>query len=362
LALESGQDPGADALTRAFALCDDESLVIAIRGTPPLTLEFGLPRFLDAARAWFLNLRVGGRGRAAGDIHPSLTGFIHPGFADIAESLWPWIRDAVTAAARRRVVLTGHSQGGAVAVLLGVMLACHGMRCRVITFGAPRIGDGDFGDSLPEGLAITRFELADDLVPHLPPSPLFRDIVNWFADQLLDETPFGPLDFQHVGTLRFINRDGMFARNHGLKLEYDRLKMFLSTVRDTVRRPRMVRDHLVARYSVALLRALCPKAARCAPTTLPGRALDAAVRGALEGGPLQPVVDTMESIAIEGATPTADIAWWLENLATLDVSHLHGQIGSDWLYIRQTALWTLDWRTSRSTGWEASREPPRHGA
>jgi len=68
------------------------------------------------------------------------------------------------------IYVTGHSKGGAMAALMG--LAIHNKnkmlldRIKVVTFGAPRVGDKDFCTGYP--LEHLRYESFFDIIPHLP--------------------------------------------------------------------------------------------------------------------------------------------------------------------------------------------------
>ncbi|KAJ9052289.1 hypothetical protein DSO57_1035718 [Entomophthora muscae] len=75
------------------------------------------------------------------------------------------------------VVVTGHSLGGAIAVLAALRiqsaLGLRWSRLKVFTYGEPRIGNAYFANyvnSLP--LYIIRVVNENDLIPHLPPSSL----------------------------------------------------------------------------------------------------------------------------------------------------------------------------------------------
>lgn len=82
----------------------------------------------------------------------------------------------------RRLVFSGHSMGGAVALLLGLCVAaredvlqswtgsCAPLRIDIVTFGAPQVGDADFGDVVQSNfdkVHITRVVLQSDPVPRL---------------------------------------------------------------------------------------------------------------------------------------------------------------------------------------------------
>lgn len=94
-----------------------------------------------------------------------LPGRVHAGFLDSLDTLWPAIAAALDGD-DSELWITGHSKGGALAVLAAARLA--GRHPGVITFGAPMAGDREFAaNALSQGLA--RYENRLDLVPLLPP-------------------------------------------------------------------------------------------------------------------------------------------------------------------------------------------------
>lgn len=100
---------------------------------------------------------------------------VHAGFRRSLDLLWPavqcWLE---TLPPLRGIILSGHSLGGAMAVLAAWRLQRQGRRVAgVITFGAPRVGNAAFARSCTaSGLdrRIWRVVWGGDPVPHVPPA------------------------------------------------------------------------------------------------------------------------------------------------------------------------------------------------
>ena len=131
-------------------------------------------------------------------------GLVHKGFADALDSVW----DKVTASLDKNVpsncplFITGHSLGAALATLAASLRHPRAL----YTFGSPRVGDDDFGQTLA-GVKNFRVVNNRDLVTTVPP----------------------PLPFHHVGELHYVTHDG------GMLVHPDD---------DTVARDRLKRDRI----------------------------------------------------------------------------------------------------------------------
>lgn len=107
---------------------------------------------------------------------------VHEGFAWNVEALYDEMRTSDVVSQWLRyggdLALTGHSRGGALALLLATVFARQGSRARqVVTFGCPRVGGAEWRKKYHRlGLPTTRVENHLDPVPMLPPFIFFRHV------------------------------------------------------------------------------------------------------------------------------------------------------------------------------------------
>lgn len=103
-------------------------------------------------------------------------GHVHRGFWEATAEAFDYVLIHHNAQARKLpILLTGHSFGGAVALILAAQLARRGIAMAgVVTFGAPRVSvDTDMEDILRlAGMPVWMFTHAADRVPMLPPEDL----------------------------------------------------------------------------------------------------------------------------------------------------------------------------------------------
>jgi hypothetical protein len=132
----------------------DGAMIIAWRGTDP-----------DDVYDWLRDLDI------CPLRHPQL-GWCHRGFLSGALLVWPQIMlDLALARVTpepARVVLTGHSLGGALAIATGGLMAAGGHPpAAVVTFGAPRVGLWKLHRLLRD-VPIRQYDDGGDPVPEVP--------------------------------------------------------------------------------------------------------------------------------------------------------------------------------------------------
>ncbi|KOU48419.1 lipase family protein [Streptomyces sp. WM6378] len=183
--------------TQAYTIASDRMIVTAFRGTEPAQIKDWLS---DATTPPWPG--------------PVQTGYVHYGFAQALESVFPAVEKRIAEFRDndQRVFLTGHSLGGALAMLAGARLHLEEPRLRadgIYTFGQPRT--------------------CDRLLAKLPPEPAFH----------------------HVDALRYIAADGKMHEQVPLLGSLpDRAKGLTADVLGPA--TDAVRDHSILRYIAAL--------------------------------------------------------------------------------------------------------------
>lgn len=221
--------------TRGYLGVCDTHAVLAFRGSDPVTL----PTWITDVVAHLVERR-------------EYEGRVHRGFASVLRHTWARVERALEAARDKPLFLTGHSMGGALAVLTACRLARAGRPpVAVYTFGSPRIGDPAFcaGYALPTYRIVNRL----DLVPELPLASLKRLLPD--KPRFTSEKTLGRLKqlaervrcYDHVKTFVYIDQDGTIVPDadvepwhaHAVAVAIEaRGKSFLEGIT----------DHLIANY------------------------------------------------------------------------------------------------------------------
>jgi len=159
-------DIGLQGDTQLAVVQTDDAIIFAFRGTDPFT----------SADLWWTDVQIF-----------TYQG-IHLGFHAATESVFPEIRTHIENSGNRRVWLTGHSLGGALAVVTALKIGSKAPHLLprvqgIYTYGSPRaLATTALDDAV--GLYETFYADAQtqrwvdnrDLVPHLPPTSVPPDI------------------------------------------------------------------------------------------------------------------------------------------------------------------------------------------
>lgn len=141
-----------------------DTTVVALPGTRPRVIADWI-RDADAVPLW----------------HP-LLGVCHRGFLSGALAIFPLIwRDL----AGRKVIVTGHSLGGAMALPLAALIKHAGNApIATVTFGAPRVGFAMLRAALA-GVPVRQYRDGNDFVPDLvPPYEHAAELIQFGTDAL----------------------------------------------------------------------------------------------------------------------------------------------------------------------------------
>jgi triacylglycerol lipase len=113
-------------------------------------------------------------------------GRVHGGFAQALLAAWPRIQPLLESV-EPILLFTGHSLGAALATLA----ASKHRPTQLYTFGSPRVGDAAFTNTLAV-VDVQRYVDCCDIVCRIPPESF---------------------EYRHVGTVQYINRDGVRQTN-----------------------------------------------------------------------------------------------------------------------------------------------------
>jgi len=182
--------------TRGFLGVCETHAVLAFRGSDPVTL----PNWVTDAVVRLVEC-------------DEYDGRVHRGFSSALRRTWRKIEPILDQAQDKPLFLTGHSMGGALAVLTACRLAKLGRPpVATYTFGSPRVGDRAFcaGYALPTYRVVNGL----DLVPEMPLASMKRLLPA--KPRFTNEKILGHLKkmarnvpcYGHVKTLVYIDPDG----------------------------------------------------------------------------------------------------------------------------------------------------------
>ena len=171
LIAEIGQGPDWNVSgTQAFLAEGNGFAILAFRGT-----EVRDPQDVadDADLAWAVE--PPGQGVDLNMLHPH----VHAGFQRALDRVWGYVQKLLsnyrTAHPNSEICITGHSLGGALALLTYSRWA--DQNTSAYTFGCPRVGNTAFAGVVQNhGLGHFRFVTRNDIVTHVPPQTLIPEL------------------------------------------------------------------------------------------------------------------------------------------------------------------------------------------
>ncbi|MDH5480813.1 MAG: lipase family protein [Nitrosomonas sp.] len=108
-----------------------------------------------------------------------------------------------------KLYITGHSKGGAMSYIVAAQLIAMGrIPDAIISFAAARPGDGDFANYVQDKMSggeIRRYEVKNDIVPHLPPDLKLWDLLEEAFDG--DNENLSDWNYDSVGQLYYYDMD-----------------------------------------------------------------------------------------------------------------------------------------------------------
>lgn len=169
--------------TQVFLATSPAHIVLAFRGTEA-------PTSLEGLKDWLLSDAVNLLVQPTGELGAELVAFggvgsrWHLGFTTAIASIWPSVFPALEAEidkAERPIWVTGHSLGGALALMAACLLERATLpACQVYTFGAPMVGNAAAADAFNKQIAGRIFRYVDSVDP-IPMLPTMSLIANQYA-------------------------------------------------------------------------------------------------------------------------------------------------------------------------------------
>ena len=211
--------------TQGFVTADAENAVVVFCGT-------------NDVKDWLSNIQFGMQAESGGKAHR--------GFCAALDVVWNKIVLTLQglATSGRRIWITGHSLGGALATLAARRLPAALKPYAVHTFGQPRVGDTVYARKYK--IKHHRFVNNRDIVPTVP--------------SRLIPGAFPPAFYTHVDTLEYFDKKGKFGVKAGVELgllpELQDALSTLSTANSEAKAKALildgVHDHAMRRYLACL--------------------------------------------------------------------------------------------------------------
>ena len=201
--------------TQLFIAHSGSAIVIAFRGTE---------KFKD----WLTNAGI--------DFEDTSNGLVHKGFDQALGSVWKQITTILADIQQygQPLWITGHSLGGALAVLAAARLALDIDKSiyqsinGLYTFGQPRVGNRDFVKALDDEIKPRYFRFVND-----------NDIVPRVPDRLNQ--------YQEGGSIRFFDAQGNLHEDIGFWFNFlERIKGSFEQKRDMI--PSFIEHHFIDKY------------------------------------------------------------------------------------------------------------------
>ena len=165
---------GPGSISNALLAQFDDINMLAFQGTITEFVGGSESRAIESVLDWIDNLKI------ESDSLFGCPGLVHKGFGEQFGYVADDVVRAVESLSRRQqdkpLCVTGHSQGGAIAVLATGFLQEKGVVVsETYTFASPLCADEEFIDSILT--PVNRFEFGCDIVPHVPLSPAVSKIL-----------------------------------------------------------------------------------------------------------------------------------------------------------------------------------------
>ncbi|WP_445369263.1 lipase family protein [Methylomonas sp. BW4-1] len=214
--IDASKIAGSSQDTQAFIAHSGSVIVIAFRGTEKVPED------------WCADAKMAFRTTPHGNIHT--------GFDDALDAIWDTLVDTLESVHQygQSLWLTGHSLGGALAVLAAARLTLDIDRRiyksinGLYTFGQPRVGDRRFVSELDQALKPRYFRFVND-----------NDIVPRVPDRLNQ--------YQEGGSICFFDSEGKLHEDVGYWFKFmERIKGSLNQKLDLI--PSFIEHHFIDHY------------------------------------------------------------------------------------------------------------------